>query len=82
MSIVGPRPAIQYEVKHYQPWQRDRLRVKPGLTGIWQVYGRGSLPADHSMFLDLMYVMNRSLTLDVKLILRTIPGVLFGRGAY
>lgn len=82
MSIVGPRPAIHYEVKHYQPWQRDRLLVKPGLTGVWQVYGRGCLPADHSMFLDLIYVMNRSLTLDIKLILRTVPGVLFGRGAY
>jgi exopolysaccharide biosynthesis polyprenyl glycosylphosphotransferase len=82
MSMVGPRPPIPYEVKHYQAWHRDRLSVKPGLTGLWQVHGRGVLPCDHSVFLDLMYTINRSISMDVKLILQTIPSVIFGKGAY
>ena len=82
MSLVGPRPPIFYEVKHYKNWHKDRLAIKPGLTGLWQVYGRGNLPSDHSIFLDLMYVINRSLSLDIKLLFQTIQAVIWGKGAY
>ena len=51
MSLVGPRPPLLYEVKYYKDWHRDRLLVKPGLTGLWQVYGRGTMPCDLSIFL-------------------------------
>ncbi len=82
MSLIGPRPPIPYEVKYYKEWHRDRLNIKPGLSGLWQIYGRGNMPCDSSIFLDLMYVVNRSITLDIRLIFQTIPAVLFGRGAY
>jgi len=82
MSLIGPRPPIPYEVKHYKKWHRDRLLVKPGLSGLWQIYGRGNMPCDSSIFLDLMYIINRSLTMDIKLILQTLPAVILGKGAY
>ncbi len=82
MSLIGPRPPIPYEVKYYKEWHQDRLNIKPGLSGLWQIYGRGNMPCDSSIFLDLMYVVNRSITLDVRLIFQTIPAVFFGRGAY
>ncbi len=82
MSLIGPRPPIPYEVKHYHEWHRDRFLVKPGLTGLWQVYARGTMPCDSSIFLDLVYIINRSLSLDLKIMLKTIPMVLLGRGAY
>jgi lipopolysaccharide/colanic/teichoic acid biosynthesis glycosyltransferase len=82
MSLIGPRPPLPYEVKHYKKWHRDRLLVKQGLTGLWQIHGRGEMPCDKSIFLDLVYVMNRSLTLDVKLLFQTIPAVILGKGAY
>lgn len=82
MSLIGPRPPIPYEVKHYKIWHRDRLLVKPGLSGLWQIYGRGSMPCDSSIFLDLMYIINRSITFDMKLILQTFPAVILGKGAY
>lgn len=81
MSIVGPRPPLEYEVRQYQDWHHDRLKVKQGLTGPWQVYGRSSLPFDAAVFLDLYYVYNQSVFLDLELILRTIPSVLRGKGA-
>ena len=82
MSLIGPRPPIPYEVKYYKDWHRDRLSIKPGLSGLWQIYGRGNMPCDSSIFLDLMYVVNRSITLDIRLIFQTVPAVFFGRGAY
>ncbi|MEO0106426.1 MAG: sugar transferase [candidate division WOR-3 bacterium] len=82
MTLIGPRPPLPYEVKHYRDWHKDRLRVKPGITGLWQVYGRGSMPCDSSIFLDLIYIINRSLLLDLKLFFQTIPVVLLGKGAY
>lgn len=82
MSLIGPRPHRPHEVKNYQAWHRDRLKVKQGLTGLWQVYGRGEMPCDKSIFLDLIYVLNRSLSLDIKLLFQTIPAVILGRGAY
>lgn len=82
MSLIGPRPPLPYEVKHYKKWHRDRLSVRQGITGLWQIYGRGEMPCDKSIFLDVIYVMNRSLTLDVKLLFQTIPAVILGKGAY
>lgn len=82
MSLVGPRPAIPYEVVAYKPWHRQRvLAVKPGITGLWQVSGRCRLKFDESVRLDLQYVKQCSLWLDVKILLRTPRAVLLGEGA-
>ncbi len=80
MAMVGPRPCIQYELEHYRGWQRRRFKVKPGLTGIWQVYGRSRLPFDQAQFLDFLYTIDRSHSLDFRLIMKTVPVVLFGKG--
>jgi len=72
MSIVGPRPPIAYEVEAYALWHRKRLDVKPGVTGLWQVSGRNRLPFDEMVRLDLYYIENWSLLLDVKIVLRTV----------
>jgi exopolysaccharide biosynthesis polyprenyl glycosylphosphotransferase len=82
MSIVGPRPPIPYEVEAYQLWHRKRLDMKPGLTGLWQVSGRNRLPFDEMVRLDLFYIENWSLLLDLKIILRTLPVMLRGDDAY
>lgn len=81
MTIVGPRPPVPSEVSQYQPWQRRRLSVRPGLTCLWQVQGRNSIGFDEWMLLDLQYVDQWSLTKDVGLIGRTVPVVVSGRGA-
>ena len=80
MSIVGPRPCIPYELEHYNGWQRRRFDIKPGLTGIWQVYGRSRLPFDQAQFLDFLYTIDTAHSLDFRLIMKTIPVVLFGKG--
>jgi len=72
MSIVGPRPPIAYEVEAYALWHRKRLDMKPGLTGLWQVSGRNRLPFEEMVRLDLYYIENWSLLLDVKIVLRTV----------
>ncbi len=82
MSLVGPRPPISYELEHYQDWHKDRLKVKPGLTGLWQVSGRSQVGFDEMVMLDLHYISHWSLLLDLKLIVRTIPVMLRGDGAY
>jgi exopolysaccharide biosynthesis polyprenyl glycosylphosphotransferase len=82
MSLVGPRPAVPEEVEHYQTWQRRRLRMRPGLTCLWAVKGRDTLDFDTWMKMDMQYIDTWSLALDWKIILRTIPRVLSGRGAY
>ena len=81
MSFVGPRPSVVEEVNQYEPWQRRRLSMKPGLTCLWQISGRNELTFDEWMRLDLEYIDNWSLWLDVKIALKTIPAVLLGRGA-
>ncbi len=73
MSIVGPRPPIPYEVESYQLWHRKRLDMKPGITGLWQVSGRNRLPFDEMVRMDLYYIENWSLLLDIKIILQTLP---------
>lgn len=82
MSFVGPRPPLEAEVAQYQSWHQRRLSVKGGLTGLWQVSGRSDLTFDEQCLLDIYYIENWSLTLDVRIILQTIPHILFGRGAY
>ena len=81
MSFVGPRPAVVEEVRQYEPWQRRRLSMPPGLTCLWQVSGRNELTFNEWMQLDLQYIDNWSLWLDLKIVLKTIPAVLLGRGA-
>ena len=73
MSIVGPRPPIPYEVEFYELWHRKRLDMKPGLTGLWQVSGRNRLSFEEMVRLDLFYIENWALLLDMKIILRTLP---------
>ena len=80
MSIVGPRPPIPYEVEAYELWHRKRLDMKPGLTGLWQVSGRNRLPFEEMVRLDLFYIENWSLLLDLKIIMRTAFVVLGGEG--
>jgi exopolysaccharide biosynthesis polyprenyl glycosylphosphotransferase len=82
MSVVGPRPPIPYEVESYELWHRKRLDLKPGLTGLWQVSGRNRLPFEEMVRLDLYYIENWSLLLDLKIILRTLPVMLRGDDAY
>jgi exopolysaccharide biosynthesis polyprenyl glycosylphosphotransferase len=82
MSLVGPRPAVPTEVAHYERWQRRRLRMRPGLTCIWATRGRDKLDFDTWMRMDMEYIDNWSLLLDWKIILKSIPQVLTGRGAY
>lgn len=82
MSFVGPRPPLPREVVEYQSWHQQRLLVRPGMTGLWQVNGRSDLSFDQMVRLDLYYAENWSPWLDVKIILRTVPAVVLGRGAY
>jgi len=81
MSMVGPRPAVPNEVEQYQRWQRRRLRMRPGLTCLWAISGRDEVDFDTWMKMDMQYIDNWSLALDWKILLRTIPRVLTGRGA-
>ncbi len=81
MSLVGPRPPIPDEVARYQRWQRRRLSMKPGLTCLWQISGRNQIDFDRWMKLDLEYIDSWSPWLDVKILLKTVPAVLSGRGA-
>ncbi|MBV9690986.1 MAG: sugar transferase [Ktedonobacteraceae bacterium] len=82
MSLVGPRPPLPQEVAQYEEWQKGRLSIKPGLTGLWQVRGRSDISFDEGVLMDLYYIENWSLRLYFQVLLRTIPAVLFSRGAY
>ena len=81
MSLVGPRPAMPTEVEEYEPWQRRRLLVLPGITCIWQVSGRSNIGFEEWMRMDLEYIENWSLLLDLKLLVMTLPAILSMRGA-
>jgi exopolysaccharide biosynthesis polyprenyl glycosylphosphotransferase len=81
MSLVGPRPPLPQEVARYERWQRRRLSMKPGITCLWQISGRNEVSFDDWMKLDLTYIDNWSLLLDLKILLKTVPVVLLGRGA-
>jgi len=80
MSIVGPRPT-SFRPESYKPWQWERLAIKPGLTGLWQVVGRSNLDFDDRCRLDIYYVRNSCIGLDVAILIRTIGAVCSGRGA-
>src|SRR5579864_3635345 len=77
MSLVGPRPPLPHEVAQYEEWQKERLAIKPGLTGLWQVRGRSNISFDEGVLMDLYYIENWSLRLYFQVLLRTIPAVLF-----
>jgi lipopolysaccharide/colanic/teichoic acid biosynthesis glycosyltransferase len=81
MSLVGPRAPLPEEVKGYTRWQRRRLSVKPGITCLWQVSGRNEIDFQEWMKLDLLYIDTWSLFLDLKILLRTFPVVLLGKGS-
>ena len=82
MSVVGPRPQLIEEVAHYEEWHRQRLHATPGMTGLWQINGRSDLSFDEMVRLDLYYAEHWSLWLDIKVMLRTVPAVVRGSGAY
>jgi len=81
MSLVGPRPVPTYEVAEYQGWHYERLAALPGITGLWQVRGRGNVSFDEMIRMDIDYVYRKSLLLDITILLQTIPAVVSGRGA-
>jgi exopolysaccharide biosynthesis polyprenyl glycosylphosphotransferase len=82
MSIVGPRPEMPFVVERYDEWQRRRLAVKPGITGLWQILGRKDLPMHENLQYDFYYIRNRSLALDASILLRTAGAVWSRRGAF
>lgn len=82
MSLVGPRPALPKEVARYTDEDRRRLAAVPGLTCLWQIEGRGDVPFPKQVELDAWYIENWTLWLDIKILLKTVPAVLAGRGAY
>ena len=81
MSLVGPRPCLPYEFENYDEWQKRRVSVIPGCTGVWQVWGRSIVTFQESVVLDLYYINNMSPWLDIQLIFQTVPVMLFSRGA-
>ncbi len=76
MSLVGPRPCVSYEYEKYLPWQRERFNTLPGLTGLWQVSGKNQTTFIEMIQLDIRYARNKSLGLDLKIILKTIPALM------
>jgi exopolysaccharide biosynthesis polyprenyl glycosylphosphotransferase len=80
MSLVGPRPCLPYEYENYAEWQKRRLSVIPGCTGVWQVAGRSNVSFKDSVVLDLYYINNMSPWLDLQILFKTIPVILFARG--
>jgi len=82
MSLVGPRPPLPTEYERYEDWEKARLEITPGITGLWQVRGRSDIDFDEMVLMDLYYIENWSLRLDVQIMLQTIPAVLSRRGAY
>ena len=80
MSLVGPRPCLPYEYENYDEWQKKRLSVTPGCTGLWQVSGRSEVSFKDSVVLDIYYLNNMSPWLDLQIIFKTIPVMLFSKG--
>ena len=81
MSLIGPRPSMPYEVDVYKPWHFRRLEVLPGITGLAQIHGRSSLAFKDIVRIDIEYIERRSIWLDLKILLKTMPVVVSGRGA-
>lgn len=82
MSLVGPRMITPQELKKYDKWYINLLTVRPGLTGLWQVSGRSDVNYEERVRLDMHYIRNWSIWLDIQLLFQTLPAVLKGRGAY
>ena len=82
MSLVGPRPSLRREVTRYKAWHLRRLKVKPGITCLWQIGGRGDINFEGQVRLDLRYIASQSLWGDVVILIKTIPAVIAGKGAY
>lgn len=82
MSLVGPRPEMPFIVKKYNKWQRKRLEVKPGLTGLWQILGRKDLPLHENIEYDFYYIQNQSLLLDLVILIKTVWAVITAKGAF
>ena len=82
MSLVGPRPPLRYELENYGEWHKERLKCKPGITGLWQVSAGRELTFDEMVSLDIKYIQNQSLWVDIKILFKTVWVVLSGRGDY
>jgi lipopolysaccharide/colanic/teichoic acid biosynthesis glycosyltransferase len=82
MSLIGPRPCTTYEFKSYQGWHKKRVSVRPGITGIWQVSGRSEVAFEDMILLDLYYIYNRSVLIDLQILYETVFAVLKQKGAY
>jgi len=78
MSLVGPRPGLPYEFEEYEEWHKERIKVLPGITGLWQVSGRNALTFEDMIVLDLYYIENMSPWFDLQIMLKTIPVLVFG----
>ena len=82
LSVVGPRPPLPEEVKRYSLSDRKRLHIKPGITCLWQISGRADIPFERQLSLDMQYIKSQGFLTDLVIVLKTIPAVLWGRGAY
>ncbi|MEK7188130.1 MAG: sugar transferase [Patescibacteria group bacterium] len=82
MSIVGPRPEMPFLVVQHNEWQKMRLSVKPGITGLWQILGRKDIPLSENLEYDFYYIHHQSFLMDLVIMLKTIPAIILGRGAY
>jgi undecaprenyl-phosphate galactose phosphotransferase len=82
MSLVGPRPCLPYEYEAYKDWHKKRLSIRPGITGVWQVTGRSAVSFEDMVLLDLYYIYNRNILMDINILYETIFAVLEKRGAY
>ncbi len=82
MNLVGPRPCMPFEWDMYEEWHRNRMNILPGCTGLWQALGRATVSFEEMVILDIYYISNMTLWLDLKIVLKTIPVILFGKGAY
>jgi len=82
MSLVGPRPHIPEEMPYFNGWRRNRFSVKPGLTGLWQISGRHEIDFDKAVLMDLYYIKHMSFFLDMKILIKTIPSIIYSRGRW
>jgi lipopolysaccharide/colanic/teichoic acid biosynthesis glycosyltransferase len=82
MSLVGPRPCLPYEFEMYQDWHKNRTSIRPGITGLWQVAGRSEVAFEDMILLDLYYLYNRNLVMDMNILFETIFALIERRGAY
>jgi len=82
MSLVGPRPCLGYEWDCYEEWHKDRLNILPGCTGLWQALGRSSVTFEEMVILDLYYISNMTLWMDLRIVLQTFPVIFLGKGAH